>query len=86
MKIKSIYFHILRIVLRDFSFSSNRNLLFENLSMVEPKEDIFFKWTSVLIFKIIFIMNPDKTFLKFIYKSYFNERVPHRVVFFDTNS
>jgi len=84
-KIKSVFFHILRVAQRDFNFVLNRASLLSRMNM-ESIETIFFKRTSVFIFNTIFHMAPTSTFLRLISKSYQNERMPNRLVFFDTSS
>jgi len=85
LKLRSVFYNTLRVILRDFERNMSRQSMAKSLEM----EDIittFEKRTSVFIFKIVTNLSPLNLTQKFLTKSYTNERKPERVEFFNTSS
>jgi len=83
-KIRSVYFLIIRTVLRDFDLKLNRSKMLK-IAKMESIDNIFFKRTSMFIFNVINNLNPTTLTSIFLSKSYFNERHPDQISFFDTS-
>jgi len=83
-RIRSAYFKILRIMERDFEFKLNQRALLLKTSQ-EDIDMIFFKRTSVALFRIINSIQPSEVASTLLSKSYYNERTPNRLSFFDTS-
>jgi len=84
IRIRSAYFSTLRIIVRDFDRKMSRRQLLETFEL-EEIDTIFFKRTSVFIFKVITQLNPTNLAGKFLSKSYMNARNPERLKLFDTS-
>jgi len=83
-KIRSVYYLIIRTALRDFNLKMNRGEMLQSIKL-ENIDDILFKQTSVFIFNIINNLSPTLLTSVVLSKSYFNERHPDRISFFDTS-
>jgi len=81
-KIKSTYYHILRVMVRDFRFRLNKFELLELVGM-EDIWDVLSKRSSCFLFKIIQNLSPTNITGVLLSKSYSNERTPGRLSFFD---
>jgi len=84
LKIRSTYYHIIRVLVRDFQFELNRKGLLRAIGM-EDLDTILQKRSSCFIFKIINCLEPTNLTHIFISKSYSNERTPEKITFFDTS-
>jgi len=84
-RLKSIFFMILRIILRDFNLDLNRARML-SLTGLESLDTIFFKRTSFFIFKSIHYLAPTQLAGIFLSKSYMNERTPERLTYFITSN
>jgi len=84
IRLRSIYFHIIRVMLRDFKFELNRRSMLR-LSSMEDLDIILEKRLSCFAFKVLTILEPNNLAGIFISKSYSNERTPDRLTFFDTS-
>jgi len=84
-RLRSIFFLILRIILRDFNLNLNRARML-SMTGLESLDIIFFKRTSFFIFKSIHYLAPTQLAGIFLSKSYMNERTPGRLTFFDTST
>jgi len=82
-KLRSTYFHLIRVVLRDFNYKLNQSRLLL-VSGLESIDILLLKRTSVFIFNIIFSLLPYNLCLELFSRSNFNERTPGRLNFFDT--
>lgn len=83
-KLKSVYYLVLRTILRDFELKYNRRKML-SITKTEDIETIFFKRTSVFIYNIIYNLAPTNLTMIFLSKSYYNERHPNQIFFFDTS-
>jgi len=81
-KLRSIYYHLIRVILRDFNFNLNRNQLLAKANL-ESLETILFKRSSVFIFNILKELNPTRLACEFLIRTYTNERHPNRLTLFD---
>lgn len=84
LKLRSVYYHIIRVMVRDFQLRLNRSGLLRASGM-EDLDIIMQKRTSCFVFKILHFMNPTNLISTFISKSYSNDRAPDKLVFFDTS-
>lgn len=83
-RLKSAYYKILRVVLRDFDFKHNCAALL----LMTGQEDIIsilFKRTSVALFRMVSTILPTELSTTILSKSYYNERTPGHLSFFDTS-
>jgi len=83
-KIKSIYYKILRVLVRDFSFRLNRTGLLKKTNL-EDIGVIYTKRSSVFLFKIIQTLEPTNLACFLLSKCYENERSLGKLSFFDTS-
>lgn len=83
-RIRSAYFKILRIMTRDFEFKLNRGALLLKTNQ-EDIDTIFFKRTSVALFRMINSIQPSELSTTILSKSYYNVRTPNRLSFFDAS-
>jgi len=83
-QIRSVYFLIIRTVLRDFGRKLSRSKMLK-ISGMESIDDIFFKRTSMFIFNVINNLSPTSLISSILSKAYFNERHPGEISFFDTS-
>jgi len=83
-KLKSVFYLILRTVIRDFQFKMNRRKM-ARIARIDDIETILFKRTSVFLFNIINNLAPTNLAGMVISRAYFNERQPGRVFFFDNS-
>jgi len=81
-KLKSVFYLVLRTVIRDFQFKMNRRTL-SRVAKIEDIEVILFKRTSVFLFNIINNLTPTNLAGMMLSRAYFNERQPNRVFFTD---
>jgi len=84
VRLKSTYYRMLRVIIRDFQFKHNRGTLL----LMTGHEDILkilFKRTSIALFKMVNTILPTELATTIISKSYYNERTPCRLSFFDTS-
>jgi len=81
-KLKSFYYHLIRVLLRDFDFKLNRTRLLERAKL-ENLENILFKRNSVFVFKILKDLTPSRLACEFLIRTYANERHPNRLTLFD---
>jgi len=70
--------------MRDFNFKLNRSKLLQATGQ-EGIDITWFKRTSVLLFKLITSITPTELACTLLGKSYYNERSPSHLVFFDTS-
>jgi len=84
LKIRSAYYHIIRVLIRDFRFKLNRKGLLKTSGM-EDLDTILEKRTSCFIFKILNCLEPTNLTAIFISKSYSNDRIADKLTFFDTS-
>lgn len=84
-KIRSLYYHFIRVILRDFDFNLSRPLMLRKSGM-ENLDTIFFKRSSVFIFKLIHNLEPTRLAIDLISRSYQNERHTGRLTFFDISN
>lgn len=83
-RIKSVYFLVIRVIIRDFNLRFSRSTMLR-ISGLENIEDIFFKRTSVFLYKIIYYLEPTTLAGTILSKSYFNERHQGKLTFFDSS-
>jgi len=84
IKLRSVFYNTLRIILRDFERKMSRQAMISCFQM-EGIITILEKRTSVFTFKIFPNLSPFNLIHKFMTKSYINERHPERVEFFNTS-
>jgi len=84
LKLRSTYYHIIRVMLRDFNRKMNRSGLLKASGM-ENIDNIMSKRTSCFAFKLIHDLNPTNLTSIILSKSYCNERSPEYLSFFDTS-
>jgi len=84
-KLRSFYFYVIRILVRDFEFKLNRVKLLRKSSL-ESIDDILFKRTSAFMFKLTYHLEPTILVGNVLSKACINERFPGRMIFFDTSS
>jgi len=84
-KLRSTYYFILRLILRDFGRNLNRSGMLRK-SGLDSIDTLLFKRTSVFLFNLIYNLLPTQNCLRLLTKSYFNDRTPHKLFFFDTSS
>jgi len=83
-KLRSVYFYIIRLIVRDFNFNLNRTSLLRKAKL-DNIDDLFFKRASCFIFGLTFHLEPTELVGVLISKTYVNDRLPNRLVFFDTS-
>jgi len=81
---KDLYYQILRFVARDFNFNLNRTSLLKHTRM-EDINLILTKRNSLFLIKLIVNLEPTNLACILMSKSYENERVRGKLVFFDTS-
>jgi len=81
-KIRSVFYLVLRIIARDFSFELNRNKLVK-VTGIENLDNILAKRTSVFIFNLIYKLEPTELAGRTLIRSYQNDRHPGCMTFFD---
>jgi len=81
-KLRSIFYHVIRVLLRDFSFDLNRKKLLQKAN-TQSLDIIFLKRNSVFLFNIIKSTNPSSLACNLFSRSYQNDRHPDRITFFD---
>jgi len=84
LKLKSVYYNTLRIILRDFDRKISRQSML-SCFQIEDIITVLEKRTSVFIFKVFTNLSPFNLIHRFMNKSYINERRPERVEFFNTS-
>jgi len=84
MRLRSIYFHIIRVIVRDFDYKLNRRGLLRAMKM-EDLDTIMNKRTSCFVFKILYHLQPTNLTGIFLSKCYSNARTPEKLAFFDTS-
>jgi len=84
-KLRSLYYHFIRVILRDFEFKLSRPVMLR-ISGMENLDTIFFKRSSVFIFKLIHNLEPTRLSIDLISRSYQNERHTGRLTFFDIST
>jgi len=82
IKLRSSFYHVLRILVRDFERRLNRKDLVTLFEM-EDIVQVLSKRTSVFVFKLIRNLSPFKLGQRLMMRSYFNDRDPFKIVFFD---
>jgi len=84
-KLRSFYYHLIRVILRDFNFNLNRTQLLVNANL-ECFENILFKRSSVfIIFNILKELTPTGLACELLIRTYTNERHPNCLTLFDLN-
>jgi len=83
-RIRSLFFHIIRIIIRDFKFKMSRTQLLKAANL-EGIDDILFKRASSFIYSMLVYLEPTNLVGELISKSYINDRYPARMSFFDTS-
>jgi len=83
-RIRSLYFHIIRIILRDFKFKLNRTSLLKEAKL-ESIDDIMFKRASTFIYSRVYYLEPTEIVGEILSKTSSNDRLPGRLRFFDTS-
>jgi len=83
-KIRSLYFHIIRIIVRDFKFKYNRTSLLRKTGL-ESIDDILYKRASAFLYSRIYYLEPTELVGELLSKSSSNERHPGKLRFFDTS-
>jgi len=81
-RLRSFYYHLIRVILRDFNFNLNRTQLLVKANL-ECLENILFKRSSVFIFKVLKELTPTRLACEFLIRTYTNERHPNRLTLFD---
>lgn len=81
-RLKSFYFHLIRVLIKDFDYKLNRPKIIEKLGL-ESLDTILFKRMSVFIFNLIRNLYPTRLACEFIIRLYVNERYPDRLTLFD---
>jgi len=84
-KLRSIFYHSIRLLLRDFDFKLNRKKLLEKSNM-QSLDHILLMRNSVFLFNIIKSINPSKLACNLLSRAYQNERQLGKLVFFDISS
>jgi len=84
-KLRSFYYHSIRVLLRDFDLRLNRKKLLEASGM-QSLDTIFFMRTSVFLFNIVRSLNPSRLACSLLSRAYHNERQPGKLVFFDIST
>jgi len=86
-KLRSFYYHFIRVILRDFEFKLSRPVML-GISGMENLDTIFFKRSSVFIFKLIHNLEPTRLASSNwpISRSYQNVRHTGRLTFFDIST
>jgi len=84
LRIKSLFYHIIRIIIRDFKFKMCRTQLLKAANL-EGIDDILFKRASSFIYSMLVYLEPTNLVGELISKSYINDRYPARMSFFDTS-
>jgi len=82
LKLRSSYYQVLRVLIRDFEKRLSRNDLLDLFEM-EDIVQVLNKRTSVFVFKLIQNLAPFKLAQRLMMRSYLNERNLEKVVFFD---
>jgi len=83
-KLRSVYYRVIRVVLRDFDFKLNRTGLLR-VSGLESIDQILFMRSTVFLFNLIQSLQPTELALRILSKIYTNERTPGRLTLFDTS-
>jgi len=84
-RLRSAYYKIPRVLLRDFDMKYNRSTV-AKLMCQEEIDQILFKGTSTMLFKLITQMTPACDLATTVLSTcFFNERTPGRLSFFDTS-
>jgi len=84
-RLRSVYYMVIRTIIRDFNRKYNRNRMLKIAGM-ENIDNIYFKRISVFVYNIIYSLQPTNLAGIIISKSYTNERHPDKIFFFDTSS
>jgi len=84
-RLRSIFYHSIRLLLRDFDFKLNRKKLLEK-SHMQSIDHILLMRNSVFLFNIIKSLNPSRLACNLLSRAYQNERQLGRLTFFDISS
>jgi len=82
-KLRSVYFNVIRILVRDFELQLNRKKLLSKCSL-ERLYDILIKKNPMFIFKLTRFIEPAALAGTFLSKAYVHDRTPDKMIFFDT--
>jgi len=83
-KLRSSYFRIIRLLLRDFNVRLSRSELLKRSGLL-GLDTILYRRASVFIFNIIHQLEPTELATKLLSKGYYNDRSLGRLKFFDSS-